>query len=189
MKYKFVEDSFILSFFYKKEIRPLYKILSSVLLFLVLPTTLVILAKFDNVFLDTLNTKDKFAFTEDYLIMFAFILTPLVFFSLNSVLKRYIRFIEDIPNFTNLKVGSDAHKDILDLNYKLVVNFAKSRYFKILKLVILIIALASSIRTIILRTGGWNSLENPYEFSITFVYLVVIFSFIVDMGLMDKIGC
>ena len=169
-----VSDSKILCFFLDDKETVVTRLLRITLCFFLIPLILIMV----NAVTGELIIKGKgVGMFEDYLFLtFSIIVTPLLLVFLQLSISRFSFFLGEIPSFS--KVNETEYKVLIDETCNLVIIASKNKYIKIAKILVGIIALYLNARQVSLRFGGWNSLSNITQFSLTFLHLIVMLLFI-----------
>lgn len=171
-----IKNNIVLYYFLNKDKTGISKLLSSAMVFLLIPIILFILVYYHN----TLFLKDEgfIGMLDDSLFLFAVFLVPIQLLILNLILRKYITFITEIPSFT--KRISRSKLETFVTKYRVFISKKRPKLL-ILKLAVLSVFLFSNIRSLYFREGGWNSPEYLSEFILTILFLIVLFSVLIEI--------
>ncbi len=176
----FVSDSKLLSFFLSRETSPLQRTLAFTAIFLTIPGALLAYSAFDH----TLRFEDKgdgaaTGLLQDFLFLcFAFAIAPLLLFSLMFIIRRFKFFLDEIRVHTNL--DEKGKLETQEATLKLVTDRGRGNWVMFAKCAIGGGALYSNMSSIISRTDGWNAPSHPVQFTLTLLYLTILFFFVIN---------
>lgn len=171
-----IKSNKILYYFFNPS-KPLFKkIIGYFFIFFLIPLILLVLSLLSNTL--TLKNSGTIGFFDDLLFIFAVFIVPAQLYVLKVVLNKFISYIEDIPSFTLSNNNFDLNN--LINKYKTFVVKKRPKLI-IIKVIVILVALFSNIKSLYFRTGGWNSSEHIIEFILTILFLIVIFIILVEI--------
>lgn len=171
-----IKNNKLLLFFLNFDIPFKLKIRRIGIAFLIVPLILFLLSFYN----DTLFLKNQgyIGMLDDSLFLFAVVLVPLQFLILDTIIKKFVNFLIELPSLSK-STNNDEINAIIK-KYKSYIN-KKRPLTIILKLVVLSFYLYTNIDALYNRKGGWNSSEHLLEFSITIIFLLIIFIALIEI--------
>ena len=169
-----IKENKILLFFLDERISTRTLVLRHFFAFFLVPIILFVISSFKGILfvggIDSLG-HNKVGMLEDYL-FFAFALVTAQFslIVLRIILKRFIRFMQEIPSFTK-NLDQKAYNSLITE----CVHYVTKRHFLItlIKYSYLTISLFTNFKAHFWREGGWNSSAHMLVFGIWLIVLVI----------------
>jgi len=164
-----IKSNEILLFFLSTEKTNKIKTIRVLILFLIIPIILLFLSNYKKTLF--LDNDGYVGMLDDKLFLFTVFLVPSLILILNLIIKRFISFLEELPNFT--KGISDINLNNLITKHLYFINKKRTSLI-IVKSLLFIYFIFANTKALYTRKGAWNSPDFLLEFILTLILVAII---------------